>query len=119
MVKESAQENIESFQRFFPNLSKNNRAKDIEIMKIIYPDNVLEVRSLFTAGKSHRGLMAHNEEWFYRTMGNNVIGQFKDIISFSNSNISDKFFKKYIMLPAPEVLPKIGYEYYHSKMYYF
>jgi hypothetical protein len=116
LIKQAAQEDNEAFKRVFPHI----RAIDEEIMKIIYPSNVLEVRSFFNTGKAVKGLGAAYEEWFYRTMGYNIVGQFKDIVQFSTSNIADRFFKRDIRLPPSEkTFPKLSYNFYFSKRYYF
>jgi len=47
-------------------------------------------------------------------MGDQIVGQFKDMINFSTSNIADKFFRKNTLIDL-----KLSYQYYHGTRYYF
>jgi hypothetical protein len=119
LIKAAAEQDSAAFDRFFPNLTKNNRADNLEIMKVIYPDSVLEIRSLFTTEKQPRGINAPQDIWLYSTMGDTIVGQIKDMIQYSTSNIADRLFLKYTMTPPMDILPKIAYEFYMSTRYHF
>jgi hypothetical protein len=114
MIKSAAQQDAAAFARFFPDLTKKTRADKDEVIKTIYPENVQEVRSMFATEKGPRCLTSPLEVWFYRTMGDQIVGQFKDMINFSTSNIADKFFRKNTLIDL-----KLSYQYYHGTRYYF
>jgi hypothetical protein len=122
LIKAAAEQDEDAHARFFPNFSRSGKATNAEVMKIIYPNNVLEVRSLFTTGKQPRGLNAPQDLWFYRTMGSSIVGQVNDMIKCSTDNIADRFFKRDIIIPPPmpaPVFPKQSYASYFSTKYYF
>jgi len=119
LIKAAAEKDSAAFDRFFPNLTKNNRAGNLEIMKVIYPDNVLEVRSFFATEKQPRAITAPQDIWLYSTMGDTIVGQIKDMIQHSTSNIADRLFLKYTMIPPMDILPKIAYAFYMSTWYHF
>jgi len=99
MVKKYIQDH-NAFDKFFLHGS-DARADDLEINKVIYPNHVMEIRSLFAVKKSPRGLKQGTDVWFFQQMGHNVVGKFYDLMNFTKSVLDPRFLITF----QPEVGP--------------
>jgi len=109
MVKKHIQDHND-FDKFFPHGS-NIKADDLAVNKVIYPNHVMEIRSLFAVAKSPRGIKQTLDSWFHQYMEYNIIGKFHDMVHCTNSNIDPRFFITF----QPEVGPVLLNGYYSGR----
>jgi len=110
MIKNHIQNN-DVFDKFFPHGS-HIKADDLAINKIIYPNHVMEIRSLFTTFKSPRGLKQGPDVWFYQHMDRDVVGKFSELMNHTKNTLDPQFLRTFHLEVGPVLL-----EFYYSGKY--
>jgi hypothetical protein len=102
MVKKHIQDH-DAFDDFFLH-GPHTRAEDLSMNPIIYPQHVMEIRSMFTVKKSPRGLKQGPDVWFFQQMGYDVVGKFNDLLASTQHSLDTRFLRTHNPDIGPVVL---------------